>query len=709
MQGVHKRFRGILQRERSIVMLQRVKRYTTELILLLFGGVASAMIYLVYTDGVDFADYYTQHIDAIMVVKQETTLSHLWFEERMSGDQHEGLDKILGHLDQSDWYIQAMLKGGRNREGYFPPVRTESIREQLEMLERNLRQFRTFMLQRENNKENNQPGTTIDQAFDRLFGEIMDQAEGVEQSLRSELIFSQNDYRLTLWGVITLLLVSWVITYSSIKRINRRLLKKMKQAKAADRAKSDFLASMSHELRTPLTTIIGQSEFLMEQLHDSEHRKMLRVIEAAGENQLALVNDILDMSKIESGNFTIESHPYDLSHIMEELELMFSNQMEKAGLRFEVKQRLQPEFMLLGDHQRIKQIAVNLLSNALKFTEKGHVLLTTWSSGSMLHFSVEDSGIGINDELKGRLFQRFQQGDSSISRSFGGTGLGLCISKRLAQMMGGTIEAESESGRGSTFRVDLPLELSNVPVIEGEHRQDLRRSIVINRFKGRVLVVEDTPELQMLITKMLEVMGIESEVAANGVEALECATQRSFDLILMDMQMPVMDGVEATSRLRAAGNQTPVIALTANVMEKHRKAFEEVGANGFLTKPIQPSQFRLMLSEYLKSEDPEEMVAESVVDPVLKSKDSVIDGDLSQLFIQRMHELKLDLSKALSKEDWEEVGEIAHVIKGSATSFGYAHLSHVAAEIGDAIDKQQTEQISSLTLDLLFKLSRILH
>ncbi|MBT7307261.1 MAG: response regulator [Gammaproteobacteria bacterium] len=371
------------------------------------------------------------------------------------------------------------------------------------------------------------------------------------------------------------------------------------KTKLSAQAKDEFLASMSHELRTPLTSIIGNSEYLQEQKFDSTISEIIHDIEIAGRAQLALVNDILDMSKIESGKFTIEESPYNLSVLLDDIEKMLSIRAQDAGLELVIKQRNHEPMLLQGDGQRIGQILINLLGNAIKFTEKGRVSLETDVTDDKLVFAVTDSGIGISTKVIENLFNRFKQADGSISRRFGGSGLGLYISMNLAEMMGGTIEVSSSEGVGSTFQLILPYRRSAQKERSSERGGDKSGSVLDEKLDGHVLVAEDTPELQLLERRILEKIGLEVTVANNGLEAVKLAASESFDLILMDMQMPVMDGVEATNRIREAGYQTPIIALTANVMQKHRDQFDEAGGDGFIGKPIDKQELIRVLKKYL--------------------------------------------------------------------------------------------------------------
>ncbi len=363
-------------------------------------------------------------------------------------------------------------------------------------------------------------------------------------------------------------------------------------------ARDEFMASMSHELRTPLTSIIGNAEYLSERLSSPDLKKIVDDIETAGTAQLNLVNDILDMSKIESGKYTIDEIPFNLSRLLENIEGMLAIRVQDAGLTLEIVEQNHEVYELIGDSNRISQILINLIGNAIKFTEQGGIKLTTMVENGYLRFDIEDTGIGMSTEEQSRLFQKFEQADGSISRRFGGSGLGLYISFNLAQMMGGNITAKSNKGSGSTFTLTIPYRRSDFRIVTDQQQQE-QSTTYTQMFKGHVLIVEDTAALRLLERRILEGKGISVTTAENGQEAVELATHEPFDMILMDMQMPVMDGIEATRILRKRGIDTPIYALTANVMAKHREQFEQAGCNGFLAKPIDKNALVDALKKHL--------------------------------------------------------------------------------------------------------------
>ena len=383
---------------------------------------------------------------------------------------------------------------------------------------------------------------------------------------------------------------------------NETLKEAVESAERAGRAKDEFLASMSHELRTPLTTVIGNGEVMGDTSLTSYQNELLDSMTISGKSLLYLINDILDTSKIEAGKFEIDHTKFDLCVLLRELRHIFQKRAEKAGLQFQIEEQINTHIHCIGDGKRLTQVLVNLLGNAIKFTQQGAVKLTIAKDHNDKHpgirFIVEDTGIGIEQKTVDRLFKPFEQADQSISGRFGGTGLGLYISSNLVTLMEGELFVESEPGKGSKFYLTLPLEQVEEEGAESAKSLTTNTQPEAPQLSGRVLIADDAPELQLLIRRMVEVTGVEVIIVSNGQEALDSALASPYELILMDMQMPVMDGIEATRRIRDSGNQGAIVALTANVMEQHRKQFEKAGCNGFLTKPIDRALLYDVLSEH---------------------------------------------------------------------------------------------------------------
>ena len=378
-------------------------------------------------------------------------------------------------------------------------------------------------------------------------------------------------------------------------------------AEEAGRARLQFLANMSHEIRTPLNGILGMAQLLATTPLDAVQRHRLGAIDASGQHLLGLINDILDFSKMEAGKLDIVPQPFALRRLLQEvLDLLVPRAQERGiGLACSVAAEVPDWFQ--GDAGRIKQILHNLVGNAIKFTETGSVGVTVHGSGNpqpdgsvRLRFAIRDSGVGIAPEDQERLFQPFRQVDASATRRHGGTGLGLAISRQLVELMHGAIGCHSAPGQGSTFWFELPLAPVPEPLTAAAPVGDGRRS----RFAARVLLVEDSPVNSEVATIMLQQMGLTVRRAEDGRQAVAAATSGTFDLILMDCQMPEMDGFEATRRIVAHERaqhlaHTPIIALTANAIRGDREACLAAGMDDYLAKPFLREDLAALLDRWL--------------------------------------------------------------------------------------------------------------
>jgi signal transduction histidine kinase len=375
------------------------------------------------------------------------------------------------------------------------------------------------------------------------------------------------------------------------QRVNVELRSAMERAEEAARLKSEFLANMSHEIRTPMNGVVGMISLMLDRVQDAENREQLLVAQNAAQALIVILNDILDLSKMEAGRLTIEAVACDLPALARDCLRMFEFAVREKGLDLRLDTAPGCPAWVLSDPVRLRQILVNLVGNAIKFTAAGRVTLAlTPGDGDLVLFEVRDTGIGIAAGKLHSIFDAFTQADGSHTRKFGGTGLGLTITRRLVQLMGGRLWAESEPGQGSRFFVELALARGAAP---GARNETAPAAPPMPALPGglRVLVAEDNPVNQKVIGSMLRRQGWAITLAASGVEACRCFEESCFDLVLMDVQMPVMDGLEATRRMRAqealGGRvRTPIVALTAHASQAHREQYLAQGMDSVITKPV---------------------------------------------------------------------------------------------------------------------------
>ena len=515
------------------------------------------------------------------------------------------------------------------------------------------------------------------------------------------------------WVTVSISLLVLIIALSiatfvsrTTSRKNKQLVKAYQEAEAATRSKSTFLANMSHEIRTPITAIIGfaESTFFSDQTMEMRQRSIRTVIES-GRHLLQVVNDVLDISKIEANKLDIEIGSANLSDIIAGAVAIVKPLAQEKSLEFSIHYTYPLPAKINTDPFRLKQIILNLCSNAIKFTDEGHVHLNVdyIKARNKLLIEVVDTGIGLSEDQIKEIFEPFKQADSAISRRYGGTGLGLTLSRQLAMVLHGNIEVESEQGKGSCFTLamdvgeindaELTYTLAKTPdTDDGIDTIDAINSLKVT---GRVLVVDDNIVNQQLLSLFLKRIDVDYAVVENGQLAVEKALTEDFDLILMDIQMPVMDGITATKRLRQQGYCIPIVALTANTQEEDRQNCLNAGCNDFLTKPIDIKTFFKVVTAHINGYTADDNQAEPVY-PICSRQDpglaSLIDG-----FVKlHLPAMQRDIDNAIQQADWEKLRHKLHELKGTAGNVGYLVLMDVAKQMEFQVLNQNQKELKRL-------------
>jgi signal transduction histidine kinase/CheY-like chemotaxis protein/HPt (histidine-containing phosphotransfer) domain-containing protein len=456
------------------------------------------------------------------------------------------------------------------------------------------------------------------------------------------------------------------------------------EAERASRAKSDFVSRMSHELRTPLNAIIGFADLLAAEPLSPSHQNYVKLINDSGRHLMELINAVLDHAKIEAGGLTLEKIPFDFHAAIDAVKTIVSERAAAKGLAFSAQISPQLPQFIVGDPTRLRQVLINLLVNAVKFTERGSVELRIAPEGGRIHFSVRDTGIGMDQQALSRLFKSFSQADDSVTRKFGGTGLGLLISKELIEAMGGHIEVESAPGVGSAFWFWLPLQQAAAPAPHSAQGA-AQPGDIANLVRGKVLVVDDNRVNLQLAIAMLDRLGLAHETAESGADALSRLASADFALVLMDMEMPVMDGITATRNLRAreaaqGSAHLPVVAMTANALQEDRERCLAAGMDGYLAKPVSLLALQNEIRRLFGGWQPAPKAQAAAAAPqdgaifdrqaaVAMMGEESLFNKVAEMFVTDAPAYLAEIDAALAVGDADRLARVAHTLKGLFATF----------------------------------------
>ncbi len=527
------------------------------------------------------------------------------------------------------------------------------------------------------------------------------------------------------------------------QRAETELVEAREAALAAARIKSQFLANMSHEIRTPMNGVLGMAELLLKTHLTTQQQNFAQVISNSANHLLTIINDILDFSKLEAGEMRLQTIDFDLNDCIDTVIEVLSSQSEEKGLQLKVSIDNQVSRKLQGDPIRLRQILLNLISNAIKFTDAGEVVLEVTrgegesagvgdgesggvgegrsggeASTSVL-FSVRDTGIGISVDGQQKLFQSFSQVDASSTRQYGGTGLGLTICKQIVEQMGGEIGVKSEIGQGSTFWFTAQFQVQETngvtqPLVNDNNTEKIN-PVRLKNNQINILVAEDNLVNQQVLLNQLEILGYHADYAVNGEQALAMLSQQNYDIVLMDCQMPVLDGYTATQELRQReGNNrhTVVIALTANAMPEDREKCLASGMDDYISKPINLSLLSTLLQRWTQSgveiNEVEEIsyTSPSTLPVNLARLEEVTRGNKSrqqrllQIFVESAQTDIQAIALAIPMNDYSTLEQKTHRLKGSSANVGVTYISDLAAEL-EALSQAQTLSEAPLLLDAI--------